>query len=154
GLPIWHYEIEGIRLEKHVLFLYGQNTVHITYRLLSSHDAIRLELRPSIHFRGHDQAVNELPPDNYRLSAESGQNEVTMAGLVTPLRLVLRGDCPAFTYDGGSRREIHYQKEAERGYPARGSLWSPGYFSLELRAHHAATLIASTEWWHTMLALT
>jgi predicted glycogen debranching enzyme len=154
GLPIWHYEIEGIRLEKHVLFLYGQNTVHITYRLLSAHDAIRLELRPSIHFRGHDQAVNELAPENYRLSAEGGQYEVTVAGLVTPLRLVLRGDCPAFTYDGGARREIYYQKEAERGYPARGSLWSPGYFSLELRARHAATLIASTEWWHTMLALT
>jgi predicted glycogen debranching enzyme len=152
GLPIWRYEVEGILLEKHVLFLYGQNTVHITYRLLSNHEAIRIELRPSVHFRRHDQAVNELP-DNYRLSAEGNQYEVTVAGLVSPLRLMLRGDCSAFTYDGGSRREIYYQKEAERGYPSRGSLWSPGYFSLQLRSRHAATLIASTEWWHTMLAL-
>src|SRR5690348_5850017 len=54
GLPVWRYEVENIRLEKHVLFLHGQNTVHINYRLLSHEDRVRLELRPSIHFRGHE----------------------------------------------------------------------------------------------------
>src|SRR5882724_956791 len=33
-LPVWRYEIGDIVLEKHVLFLYGQNTIHISYRLL------------------------------------------------------------------------------------------------------------------------
>src|SRR5438270_12877794 len=68
--------------------------------------------------------------------------------------MVMRGEAGAFTYDGGTRREMFYQKEAERGYPARGLLWSPEYFSVSLRPHKPATLIASTEWWHTMLALT
>jgi predicted glycogen debranching enzyme len=68
--------------------------------------------------------------------------------------MVMKADKSAFTYDGGTRREIFYQKEAERGYEARGSLWSPGYFSVTLHGKREATLIASTQWWHTMLALT
>src|SRR5437588_11707498 len=46
GLPIWRYDRNGVVLEKHVLFLYGQNTVHINYRLLHSQQQVQLELRP------------------------------------------------------------------------------------------------------------
>ena len=60
GVPIWRYEAEGIVLEKHVLFLQGQNTVHINYRLLSDHETVLLELSPSIHFRQHDQILRPL----------------------------------------------------------------------------------------------
>ena len=47
--------------------------------------------------------------------------------------MVLKGDKAAFTYDGGTRREIFYQKEADRGYPvkARGTvtaLMDGGFF--------------------------
>src|SRR6476620_2385959 len=47
-LPMWRYEVEGVIIEKHILFLYGQNTVHISYKLLSDQERVRLELRPSI----------------------------------------------------------------------------------------------------------
>jgi predicted glycogen debranching enzyme len=154
GLPIWRYEIDGIILEKHVLFLYGQNTVHVNYRLLSEQEEVRLDLRPSIHFRGHEHTINERPLEEYRISVDGQYYEITAPNLLPRLRIVLRGDHPALTYDGGTRREIHYQKEAERGYQSSGALWSPGYFGVSLRPQQAATLIASTEWWSTMLALT
>jgi predicted glycogen debranching enzyme len=153
GLPIWRYEAEGIVLEKHLVFLYGQNTVHLNYRLLSDQPEVRLELRPSMHFRGHDNAVDHGPLDGYRLTMTGDHYEVSVDTLLPRLRLVLRGDHAVFVYDGSSRREIYYQKEAERGCQSRGSLWSPGYFSVSLRARRDATLIASTEWWSTMLAL-
>ncbi len=154
GLPVWRYEAEGVILEKHVLFLHGQNTVHVNYRLISRQENLKLELRPSIHFRGHEQAVTDGPQDGYQICANGDQYEVSVPGLLPRLRMVLRGDHAAFTYDGGSRREIYYLKEAERGYQSRGSLWSPGYFSAVLHPLRGAALIASTEWWHTMLALT
>ena len=154
GLPIWRYEAEGIVIEKQVLFLHGQNTVHVTYRLLSDQESVRLELRPSIHFRKHEQAVNDGPHDGYRLSVTGDHYEISAPDILPRLRLVLNGDQAEFTYDGGCRREIYYQKEAERGYQSRGSLWSPGYFGVILHPRKDATLIASTEFWHTMLALT
>lgn len=153
GLPLWRYEVQGIVIEKHVLFLYGQNTVHINYRLLSSQEDVGLELRPSLHFRGHGQPVDEGPQDGYELSVHGDQYEVSAQNWLPRLRLVLRGECATFTYDGGQRRELHYPKEADRGYQSRGTLWSPGYFSARLRPRRDATLIASTEWWSTMLAL-
>ncbi len=153
GLPIWRYEVEGIVLEKHVLFLYGQNTVHVHYELLSGSDDVRLELSPSIHFRGHEQEVNHESANGYLLCATNDHYEVSVKNVVPKLRLVLEGERRAFVYDGGTRREIYYPKEAERGCPARGWRWSPGRFCVTLHVEHGATLIASTEWWTTMLAL-
>src|SRR5256885_8138963 len=153
-LPVWRYDLDGIILEKHVLFLYGQNTVHISYHLVSNHEGVRLELRPSVHFRGHEHPVNEGSLENYRFSAIGDQYEISNSESAPRLRLVLRGDLASFTYDGGTRREIFYQKEADRGYQSRGLLWSPGHFSVILHPRREATLVASTEAWHTMLALT
>jgi predicted glycogen debranching enzyme len=153
GLPTWGYEADGIRLQKQIVFLYGQNTVHVQYRLLSRQEGIQVDLRPSIHFRGHGQAVNEGPTEGYSLVVSGTHYEVRLEDQVPRLRMVLHGEHASFTYDGGNRREIHYRKEAERGYPARGSLWSPGYFSFALHPRRDGTLIASTEWWSTMLSL-
>ena len=152
-LPIWRYELDGLVIQKHVLLLYGQNTVHIGYRLLSDHEGVSLQLQPSIHFRGHEHSVNEGQLDDYRWSATGDHYELTKGEMLPRLRLVLKGDHAVFTYDGGNRREIVYPKEAERGYPSRGSLWSPGFFSVQIPPRREATLITSTEWWNTMLAL-
>jgi predicted glycogen debranching enzyme len=154
GLPVWRYQTEDITLEKHVLFLYGQNTVHVSYRLLTEQQDLRLELRPSMHFRGHEQPVNQVTHEGYRLIISGGHYEIQVAEPLPALRLVMNGDQAAFTCDGGTRREIYYQNEAERGCQSRGLLWSPGYFGATLHPHRHATLIASTETWHTMLALT
>jgi len=70
------------------------------------------------------------------------------------LRLAVEGsEGPIFTADGGSRRESFYDTEAHRGYDSRGWLWSLGYFAGEIRKDCPLTLIAATEAWHTVLAL-
>src|SRR5436189_6025277 len=57
-LPVWRYDIDGVVIEKRVLMLYLQNTVHVIYRLLSEHHEYRLELRPSVHFRPFESNVS------------------------------------------------------------------------------------------------
>src|SRR3954466_10774253 len=39
-LPIWHFEVEDITIEKRVVLLHGQNTVHVSYKLLSRQDYV------------------------------------------------------------------------------------------------------------------
>ncbi|MDB6029797.1 MAG: glycogen debranching protein [Verrucomicrobiales bacterium] len=151
-MPVWRYQVDGIILEKNIHLLYGQNTVHITFRLLSSEPA-RLDLRPSMHFRPHEQSVAEFMGEHYLLSIHGRHYEVSAGEDMPRLRMVLEGEETSFTHDGGSKREIYYIKEAERGYESRGQLWSPGYFTVNLRPQKEVTLIASTESWHTMLAL-
>ena len=152
-LPVWRYDINGIILEKYVLLLHGQNTVHVSYRLLNGDQRVTLQLQPSMHFRGHEHQVSEVLLDDYLLSIYGDRYEVRCGQKLPPVRLVLYGETPNFTHDGGTKREIFYQKEADRGYESRGTLWSPGYFSVQLQAGRDATLIASTEPWNTMLAL-
>src|SRR3954463_11289744 len=52
-LPVWRIEVDGCVIEKRLLLLHGQNTLHVTYRLLSKEEHVRLELRPSVQFRSH-----------------------------------------------------------------------------------------------------
>ena len=58
GLPVWRYELPGVVIEKRVLMPHGQNTVHVTYRLLEGAGPVRLSLRPSMQFRGYEAPVD------------------------------------------------------------------------------------------------
>jgi len=70
-----------------------------------------------------------------------------------PLRLRTRGEKSAFLLDGGRTNDIFYRIEAERGYDARGPIWSPGYIRVDLAPQTEMTLIASTEDWEFIEAL-
>ncbi len=152
-LPIWRYEVDELVFEKHVLLLHGQNTVHIHYRLLTKDQRVELQVRPSMHFRCHERQVSELISEDYLLSIHGERFEVSSEDGLPPLRLHLIGEASTFTHDGGTKREIFYIKEAERGYESRGTLWTPGYFTVAMQSGRDATFIASTESWNTLLAL-
>jgi predicted glycogen debranching enzyme len=152
-LPVWRYEVDDIVIEKYVLLPYGQNTVHINYRLLSNQASVRLELCPSMRFRGHDRPVSASLQGNYELRMREDCYEVTAGKSMPLLRLHLRGEEREFSYTGGCTREILYTKDADRGYDSCGLLWSPGHFGATLCAGKPVTLMGSTESWNTMLAL-
>ena len=152
-LPYWRYEIEGIILEKRLLMLYLQNTVHVTYSILTAEEEVRLELRPSVHFRPFEQSVNEALSSEYELRARGKKFEIHSGQDYPSLRLYVHGQEAQFTNDGGTLRDIFYERDAERGYESSGSLWSPGYFSVPIQKGTAVTLIASTEDWRTISAL-
>lgn len=153
GLPIWTYEAGGFTIEKQLLLVHGQNTLHVTYRLLSNQDRALLELRPSVHFRLHEHEVSEPIESGYSLLIHERRYELSSAALPHPLRLYVHDENACFTHEGGRTREISYQMEAERGYHSRGVLWSPGAFTVELRPNRPVTLVASTEDWTSILAL-
>jgi predicted glycogen debranching enzyme len=153
-LPWWRYDVNGIVIEKHLLMPYLQNTVHITYTLRSSHPGLWLELRPSIHFRPFEGNVGGPHPAEYEVRTRGQRIEIVSEGTnYPPLRLHVAAKHARVIQDGGSTREIFYGRDAERGYDARGVLWSPGYFSVALEPDVPVTLIASTEDWHTISAL-
>jgi predicted glycogen debranching enzyme len=153
GLPVWRYDIGGLGIEKRIVMPHGQNTVHVTYRLISGEGPVRLTLRPSIHFRPYESPVNASPDQSYTVTAVASQYEVSAGADLPSLRLLLHGDGAALTLDEVGAPEVPYQMEANRGYESVGPLWSPGYFRADLAPDNPATLVASTEAWETILAL-
>src|SRR5688500_13581193 len=69
GLPTWVFEVEGHIIQKRLLLTHRQNTPHVLYQLLSNQDSAILELRPSVHFRGHDESLHHLITEEYVLTA-------------------------------------------------------------------------------------
>ena len=154
GLPSWRYEIDGMTIEKSVLMPARHNITYIGFRLIGGARAIRLFLRPAVNFRRIEAAVSEPLASGYALTANGRHYEIAAGAGLPVLRLMISGcDATSFTADGGSRHECDFVTEEQRGYDARGSLWSPGYFTVELQPDSIATLIAATEPWHTVEAL-
>lgn len=154
GLPVWTYAVEGFTVEKRVVMPHGQNTVHVSYELLAGPGACTLELRPGVHFRPHDGPVS-APLQRYRLTAEDdGRCELLAVGSGLPaLGVQLHGARAAFVLEQQRLAELVYRVERSRGYDAKGDLWSPGAFQVQLAPGRPVVLVASAEPWEIATAL-
>jgi predicted glycogen debranching enzyme len=152
GLPVWTYHVGPAVIEKRVVMPYGQNTVHVSYRLLDAHHPVRLTLRPSVHFRSYEAPVDAASTLEYRVVADGAKYEVCAEGLPA-LRLMLHGRKAGLMLEEKGASEVPYEIEASRGYESVGSLWSPGYFRADLTTDDPVTLVASTEPWDLMAAI-
>ncbi|HEV3146165.1 MAG TPA: amylo-alpha-1,6-glucosidase [Gemmataceae bacterium] len=154
GLPVWVYELPGYKIEKRIILPHQQNTVIIHYRMLRGEDgAVRLKLRPAIHFRSHDAPVSDATATPYKLTAVTNRYELSRGADFPPLRMFLYGQRTAFTFEGQNLSDIRFRVEESRGYEAIGNFWSPGQFRADLRKGSDVSLVASTEGWDTILAL-
>lgn len=155
GLPVWRYDVEGLIIEKRLFLPHMQNTVHVSYELLSGASDVRLWLRPSVNFRAQESPVSEPLGAPYEFHAVAGHFELALAGSpVPPLRIKVTAKDTAFTVKSTRIDNVLYPVEESRGYHPRGDLWSPGYFELTLHANEPVTLVASTEPIETMSVMT
>ncbi|QDU29772.1 Amylo-alpha-1,6-glucosidase [Anatilimnocola aggregata] len=154
GLPVWRYEFAGYVLERRILLPHHQNTVHVNYRLIRGDGTLRIKLRPSIHFRPHEAPVNHPHTGPCPVSCIDGRIELTAPGPLPPLRMLVHGEQVAITLEGTHLPNVIYRVEESRGYEALGELWSPGYFRADLSVDRPVTLVASTESWETIGAIT
>ncbi|HEY0480954.1 MAG TPA: amylo-alpha-1,6-glucosidase, partial [Kofleriaceae bacterium] len=152
GLPVWRYAGRGVTIERRVVLSYSQNTTLLVYRLLDG-GPVRLELRPALQFRGHDEPVSTAVPDAYPLHAFGPRIELTAPAPLPPLRLHLAGQRSSFVIEPMTVPDVAYVTEESRGYASRGRLYSPGRFRAELTPDCDVTVVASTESWETILAI-
>jgi predicted glycogen debranching enzyme len=158
GLPVWTYRLGDFVIEKRVLLVHMQNTVHVGYRLLESpvgpdgQRGLWLFLRPAMHFRPHNAPVSwAIEP--YTLSLTGNRFEVSAAPPLPSLKMRVEGEEPTFEFYPERQEKVSYRWEAARGNEARGTLWSPGQCRVHLTSETGSVLLASTESWETMAAI-
>ena len=152
-IPHWRFGDDTFGVEQTILMPNMQNTVHLTFRVHGAESGMRLELRPALQFRPFENAAGVPPQSGYGVHCQGRRIEIGDREAPTPLRLHVVAPTADFVAEEGSFREVFYERDAERGYEARGQLWSPGYFSVPLDHTGQVTLVASTEDWRTLLAL-
>ncbi|MDQ2841259.1 MAG: amylo-alpha-1,6-glucosidase [Acidobacteriota bacterium] len=151
GLPVWTYEVEGSTIEKRVCLPHRQNTSYINYRLINGPE-VKMQLRPAVNMRAHEAPVNtEIEP--YTFTVKDHNYELKSSQNFPPLRIKLLGKAGAVTVDPHEIHDVMYDVERSRGYTWRGNLWSPGYWTVEIDASHDASIVASTENWEVLSAL-
>jgi predicted glycogen debranching enzyme len=154
GIPVWRYDVDESIIEKRVFLTHRQNTVHIRYELVSGVERVDIALRPLVNFRAQELPVSDPLRGPYEFRAIGDQFEICQVGSsMPPLRLKAAADGATFTLHGKQIENVLYVGEKHRGYESRGNLWSPGYFTIPLRAGKPVTLVASTESVETMNVL-
>ena len=144
GLPVWRYTLDSIVLEKRAFMPNELNSILVTYTLLGGAPRIRLGLRPMLGVRMHEAPVNRTVPEEPVVTAHERWLDVNVGANVPTIRLAIRDHDAAFTVETISE-DLHYELEEQRGYPADGNTWSPGYYKLDLAEREQVTFIASTE---------
>src|ERR1700724_1266243 len=154
GVPVLTYHFRNVVVEKRVLLPHLQNTVHVSYQVISKGKPPRLELRPAFHFRHHEAPVDSDLGEPYKLTAVDGRYEIAASRRkLPPLRMQLHGREAAFTIAPAKIPQVVYRIEQQRGYSYEGELWSPGFFRVDLTEQSTATLIGSTEPWEIINVL-
>src|ERR1700739_1541140 len=72
--PIFTFEVHGVRIEKTVFMVQGENTTVVQYEMKSAgkSGSIRLELRPLIAFRDYHSLTSENDALDNRVNAQTG----------------------------------------------------------------------------------
>ena len=157
GLPVWEYDLDGVRLEKRIAMVFGRNTTIVSYRLpdgAPEGQEVHLELRCFVHFRPYEATVRTPHALPYAVRSVGARVEVHDGqDVLPPLRLRLFGASCSLTLDGHLRRDQLFRVELARGYDAVGDLWTPGYFTVSLSGSGPAHLVASVEPWESIEAL-
>ena len=146
--PRFTYEIPGVRVEKSVFMLQGENTAVVQYDIFktqSQADSSRysLEIRPLIAFRDYHSTTHENGALNPHVETENGLTTIKPYGDLPALHFA--HDAAAIDTNGFWYRNFQYAVEQERGLDFGEDLFNPCTLTFDLNASASIRIIASTE---------
>ena len=143
--PIFTFEVHGVRIEKTVFMVQGENTTVVQYETQSAGKAgaVQLELRPLLAFRDYHSLTRENDALDSRTDAQPGLASFSpYPGLPT---LHLSHDAATVEKTAHWYRRFRYDIERERGLDHQEDLFNPCVLRFDLGTLKRATVIASTE---------
>lgn len=144
--PTFTYEIEGIRIQKSIFMIFGENTTVVQYEFehpVANDNDIKLEVRPLIAFRDYHTTTHENGVLNPQVETENGQTTFRPYSDLPALHLA--HDPAEINPNGYWYRNFQYSVEQERGLDFAEDLFSPCAFTFDLNAAKKVNIIASTE---------
>ncbi|HEY6990339.1 MAG TPA: amylo-alpha-1,6-glucosidase [Bryobacteraceae bacterium] len=139
--PIFVYKAGGVRIEKRVFLVQGENTAVVEYELLTP-SMCQLEIRPLIAFRDYHSLTHRN--DFLNAQFETAPQCVTIAPYSGLPGMHFAHDASSVGATGDWYFNFCYRVEEERGLDAREDLFNPFVLEFDLTNTHSAAVIAST----------
>ena len=146
--PRFTHEVQGLRLEKTVFMVQGENTTVVQYDIFKTQSqadttSYSLEIRPLIAFRDYHSTTHENGALNPHVETENGSATIRPYEDLPALHFA--HDAAAIDTNGFWYRNFQYAVEQERGLDFAEDLFSPCTFTFDLNASASIRIIASTE---------
>ena len=141
--PKFVYEVPGIRLEKTIAMVHGENTTLVIYRVTEATRPFNLELLPLFSVRGYHRLVRSNGDVHYDASF-TGDIFQTKVYNGTP-EIFFKVPGARYHHDPRWWFHFNYDKERERGLDFVEDLFAYGEFSVELKEGDALGIVISTD---------
>ena len=141
--PVFTYQAAGVRWQKTIAAVHGENTTLILYEVLGTSPAFTLELRPFVAGRDYHSLsrANDQITENFEF-----ENEVFAVRLYegSPELFI---SIPAATFEAQPDwyYNFEYLVDKARGQDFQEDLFTPGVFKCRLKAGDKLGVIASTQ---------
>jgi predicted glycogen debranching enzyme len=146
--PIFTYDVAGVKIEKSIFMVYGENMTVITYTVKPMQGGPRrsqvvLSVRPFIAGRDHHQVMRENEEFDKTVHVEPETLSMKPYPHLPPVFIGFSGG--RFQYSGYWYRNFFYRKERERDYPCMEDLYSPGLVVFNFDESDSQSIILSTQ---------
>jgi predicted glycogen debranching enzyme len=141
--PIFTYEAGGVRMEKRLFMVQGENTTVVEYEVLGSGASCTLELRPLIAFRDYHSTTHANRALNRDIEKHDGI--ISIKPYADLPRLCFAHNAVWVSQEGNWYYNFEYARERERGLDSQEDLFEPLVMQFEIGAGATAVVVASTE---------
>jgi predicted glycogen debranching enzyme len=146
--PVFTYVVGGVRLEKSIFMVHGENTTYVTYSIERLPNGPRqsqvvLEIRPLLAFRDHHGLAVETGDFDTGFDATRGNVGFKPYEHMPALNISFEDG--RFEYDPHWYNSFRYRREYESGYRCNEDLFSPGRFVFSFEDRSSVSLAFSTE---------
>ncbi len=131
-IPVFRYQLKGIKIEKSICMEHGKNTVIILYKILSEKDA-KFTVAPLINFRDF-HTINSSHKFNLEQDIDDNKVKIIVDGEnKTPVYINL-SDGRYVEHENDRFNNMFYKEEANRGFYPEENHAVPGRYEVLIKS--------------------
>lgn len=132
--PIFHYDVDGIKIKKQISMVRGKNIVCIYYKVKNTDKDILMKIAPIMNYRDfhrmstdHEYMVNQ--------KVENNKVRVTIDGNKTSPIYLYSKEGKYIQHYNDTFRNIYYIEEEKRGFYPKENLVVTGRYEIQIKAN-------------------
>ena len=145
-VPIYKYNVNGVKIEKQISMIFDRNTVVVTYKIFNVDSESKLILTPIINFRDfHGLTTNKYFELKQKVNDRKVRIEIDKNADI-PIYMYL-SDGKYIIHENDTFENMYYLKEEERGFFPEENLAVAGRYEINIKPNEIKeiTFIGSLE---------